>query len=56
MYNPNMLASLTLSAARPRRSFTALQRDTLVRLLPSLTGTVWALVTLALRYYSVEVN
>jgi hypothetical protein len=55
MHSPNVLALLTLDACRVTRTFTADQRATLVRLLPSLTGMVWCLASLALAYYSVEV-
>ena len=55
MYSPNILAKLILDARRSSRTFTAEQRSTLCRLLPQCTGMVWCMVSLALRYYSVEV-
>ena len=55
MYNPNVLASIIINARRPSRSLTSDDRKTLVALLPELDGMVWCLVTLALRYYSIEV-
>lgn len=55
MYSPNILAASVLHVARPHRTLTAEQRATLVRLHDRCSGMVWCLVTLALRYYSVEV-
>lgn len=55
MYSPNVLAKLILDARRSCRTLTSEQRATLVRLHDGCSGMVWVMVTLALRYYSVEV-
>lgn len=55
MYSPNILANMILKARRTSRTFSPAERQTLVALLPSLTGMVWCLASLALAYYSVEV-
>lgn len=55
MYSPNILAKLILDARRTCRTFTSEQRRTLATLLPQCSGMVWVMVSLALRYYSVEV-
>ena len=55
MYSPNILAKLILDARRVSRTFSATERQTLVALLPELSGMVWCLASLALAYYSIEV-
>jgi hypothetical protein len=56
MYNANVLAHVILAQCRRARAFTPADRDTIRRLLPRLSGMVFVLATLALRYYSVEVG
>jgi hypothetical protein len=56
MYNANILAHVILAHARRMRSFSADDRATIVQLLPRLSGMVFVLATLALRYYTVEVG
>ena len=56
MYSPNALALATIRAARHAgRAFTPEQRATVVRLMPSLSGVVWALCQLALDHYPIAV-
>ena len=56
MYSPNALALATIRAAQHAgRAFTAEQRATIVRLLPSLSGVVWAMCHLALEHYPIAV-
>lgn len=55
MYNANVLAHVILAHARRTRCWRADDRATIVQLLPRLSGMVFVLATLALRYYSVEV-
>lgn len=55
MYNANVLAHVILAARRGGRTLTSDDRATLVALLPRLSGMVFVLATLALRYYSIEV-
>lgn len=55
MYNANLLAHVILAQCRRRRTFSAEDRATIKQLLPRLSGMVFVLATLALRYYSVEV-
>ena len=57
MYSPNAIALATIRAAQHAgRAFTAEQRATIVRLLPSLSGVVWALCQLALEHYPITVG
>ena len=57
MYSPNAIALATIRAAQHAgRAFTAEQRATIVRLLPSLSGAVWALAQLALDHYPITVG
>lgn len=56
MYNANLLAHVILAHARRTRCFPPADRATVQQLLPRLSGMVFVLATLALRYYSVEVG
>lgn len=56
MYNANVLAHVILAHARRTRTFSSDDRATVAELLPRLSGMVFVLATLALRYYSVEVG
>ena len=57
MYSPNALALATIRAAQHAgRAFTPEQRATVVRLMPSLSGVVWALCQLALDHYPITVG
>ena len=57
MYSPNAIALATIRAAQHAgRAFTAEQRACIVRLLPSLSGAVWALAQLALDHYPIAVE
>ncbi len=55
MYSPNVIAHQIIRARMLARSFAAGQRATLVALLPSLSGMVAVLATIALRNWSIEV-
>ena len=56
MYSPNALALATIRAAQHAgRAFTPEQRATIVRLLPHVSGVVWALCQLALDHYPIAV-
>ena len=56
MYSPNAIALATIRAAQHAgRAFTAEQRATIVRLLPHVSGVVWALCQLALDHYPIAV-
>ena len=56
MYSPNAIALATIRAAQHAgRAFTPEQRATVVRLLPHVSGVVWAMCHLALEHYPIAV-
>ena len=57
MYSPNAIALATIRAAQHAgRAFTSEQRACVVRLLPHVSGVVWALCQLALDHYPIAVE